>query len=41
MKDTKREIKEIKISDIKLYEHNNKTHNKDQIELLKKAITEF
>ena len=41
MKDTKRETKEIKISDIKLYEHNNKTHNKDQIELLKKTITEF
>ena len=35
------QIKEIKISEIKLYEHNNKTHNKDQIELLKKTITEF
>ena len=35
------QIKEIKISEIKLYEKNNKIHNKEQIELLKKTITEF
>lgn len=34
-------IEEIKISEIKLYKHNNKTHDKKQIELLKKTIEEF
>jgi hypothetical protein len=35
------QIKEIKISEIKLYEHNNKTHNQKQIDLLKQTIEEF
>jgi len=35
------QIKEIKISDIKLYKYNNKVHNKKQIELLKQTIKEY
>ena len=35
------EIKEINICEIKLYEKNNKIHNKKQIELLKQTIQEY
>jgi len=35
------QIKEIKISEIQLYEQNNKVHNKEQIKLLKETILEY
>ena len=35
------EIKEINLSDLKPYEHNNKVHDEEQIEMIANSIKEF
>ena len=35
------EIKEIDLSDLKPYEHNNKVHDEEQIEMIANSIKEF